>query len=67
MIRRVLHDQTQHVLHSVMAAPTRSAVKLGKQPLKARLMQLRTMVADWSGGVAVRDEEALRPKAPKHK
>ena len=30
-------------------------------------MQLRTMVADWSGGVAVRDEEALRPKAPKHK
>ena len=66
MIRRALHEQTQHFVHSVMGGPTRKAVKYDKQPLKACLMQLRHMAADWSDGVAIMDEESLRSKAFKH-
>ena len=38
MIRRALHEQTQHFIHSVMGPPTRKAVKYQKgSELKANL------------------------------
>ena len=60
MIRRALHEQTQHFVHSVMGGPTRKAVKYDKKALKPCLMQLRNMAADWSDGLAIMDEDAMR-------
>lgn len=62
MIRRALHEQTQHFIHSVMGPPTRKAVKYDKKPLKQSLMQLRNMVADWTDGVAIMSEEVMAGK-----
>ena len=62
MIRRALHEQTQHFIHSVMGGPTRKAVKYDRKSLRTTLMQLRNMVADWSDGVAIMDEAALVSK-----
>ena len=67
MIRRALHEQTQHFVHSVMGPPTRKAVKYQRAVLKQQLMQLRNMVADWSDGIAIMNEDVMVGKEFKYK
>ena len=62
LIRRALHEQTQHFVHSVMGTSTRKAVKYDRKMLKQSLMQLRHMVADWTGGVSIMNEEVIAGK-----
>ena len=62
LIRRALHEQTQHFVHLVMGTPTRKAVKHDRKMLKQSLMQLRHMVADWTDGVSIMNEEIIAGK-----
>ena len=62
LIRRALHEQTQHFVHSVMGTTTRKAVKYDKKMLKQSLMQLRHMVADWTDGISIMDEKVIAGK-----
>ena len=66
LIRRAMHEQCQHFIHSVMGGPTRKAVKYEKKALKAQLMLLRNMCADWAGGVAIMTEDRIKSKEFKH-
>ena len=62
LIRRALHEQTQHFVHSVMGTTTRKAVKHDRKLLKQSLMQLRHLVADWTDGVPIMNEEVIAGK-----
>ena len=62
LIRRAIHEGTQHFIHAVMGPPTRKAVKYDKKGLRHQLMQLRNMCADWSDGIVIMDEEMMKSK-----
>jgi cytoplasmic FMR1 interacting protein len=49
-----------------MSAPTRKAVKYEKKVLKAQLMHLRNLCADWADGIAIMDEDRMKSKDFKH-
>ena len=62
LIRRAIHEELQHFIHEVMGPVTRKAVKYEKKGLKASLMHLRNLCADWSMGVVIMDEERMKSK-----
>lgn len=47
LIMRGIHEWVQRFVHETMGGPTRKAVKYDKRALKAALLQVRNMVADW--------------------
>ena len=48
-IQRATHELTQRFVHETMGGPMRKSVKYEKKALKAQLLQLRNMCADWAG------------------
>ena len=63
LIHRGVHEVTQYFVHETMGGPTRKAVKYEKKALKAQLMQLRNMCADWSKDPALLlDEKTIVSK-----
>ena len=65
-MRRGLHEITQAFVHTTMGGATRKAVKYEKKALKAALMNLRNMCADWAAGQSLgsmMDEDSIKSKA----
>ena len=63
LVHRGVHELTQRFVHETMGGPTRKAVKYDKKVLKATLLQLRNMCADWAGDAAeLLDEKKLASK-----
>ena len=66
LMRRGLHEITQAFVHTTMGGATRKAVKYEKKALKAALMNLRNMCADWAAGQSLgsmMDEDSIKSKA----
>ena len=59
LLRRAIHELTQRFVHSTMGAPTRKAVKYERKALKAALMQLRNLCADWADEPSTLMDERL--------
>jgi len=67
LLLRGIHEQVQCFVHVTMGNPTRKAVKGDKKALKAQLLQLRNMAADWAGDPAhLMDEKRLVSSEFKH-
>ena len=63
LIVRGVHEQCQRFVHETMGGPMRKAVKYEKKALKASLLQLRNMAADWAGEAShLMDEKRIVSK-----
>ena len=63
LLARAVHEKTQRFVHETMGGPMRKAVKYEKKALKATLLQLRNMCADWAGDPAdLLNEKAIVSK-----
>ena len=63
LLMRAIHEQSQIFVHETMGGPMRKAVKYEKKALKAKLLQLRDMAADWAGEAAhLMDEKRIVSK-----